>query len=141
MDFFLMIPRDSVTIRTGCSIAQQNGERKPMSMNELDQTLLVRCLEEQPRGWEDFVDRFMGLVVHVIEYSTRVRGQQITPEDRDLFCENVFATLYHDSFRLLREFDGQCSLTTYMTVVVRRIVVRLLLNRRSVCAVTSKIAA
>jgi len=54
---------------------------------------------------------------------------------------DVFAILYHDSFRLLREFEGQSSLTTYLTVVVRRIVVRLLLNHKSATASTNRFAA
>ena len=101
-----------------------------MSINELDQTLLTRCLEEQPRGWEDFVDRFMGLVVHVIDHTVQVRGLAIDDEQRDRLCEDVFTILDHDSFRLLREFDDQCSLTTYMTIVARRVVVRLVQNRK-----------
>jgi len=111
-------------------------------MNELDQTLLVRCLEEQPRGWEDFVDRFMGLVVHVIDHTVHIRGLNIDDGQRDRLCEDVFTILYHDSFRLLREFDGQCSLTTYMTIIARRIIVRLLLNRNVHTTVsTGKVAA
>jgi len=100
-----------------------------LSMNELDHTLLLRCVEEQPRGWEDFVDRFMGLVVHVIDHTGQIRDTNINDEQRDRLCEDVFRILYHDSFRILREYDGQCSLTTYLTIIVRRIVVRLLMNR------------
>jgi RNA polymerase sigma-70 factor (ECF subfamily) len=110
-------------------------------MNELDQTLLVRCLEEQPRGWEDFVDRFMGLVVHVIDHTVQIRGINFDDEQRDRLCEDVFLILYHDSFRLLREFDGQCSLTTYMTVIARRIIVRMLLNRNVMTTATTRKAA
>lgn len=100
-------------------------------MNELDQAILTRCLESQPRGWEDFVDRFLGLVVHVIDHTVQVRDLPIDDERRDRLCEDVFTILDHDSFRLLREFDGQCSLTTYMTIITRRIVVRLLLNSKT----------
>ena len=111
-------------------------------MNELDHALLVRCLEEQPRGWEDFVDRFIGLVVHVIDYTVQIRGINIDDGHRDRLCEDVFTVLRHDSFRLLCEYDGQCTLTTYMTVIARRIVVRLLLNRNVNTTVTTrKVAA
>lgn len=103
-------------------------------MHELDQKLLTNCLENQPRGWEDFVDRFMGLVVHVIDHTVQIRGLSVDEDECCRICENVFAILHHDSFRLLREFEGQSSLTTYMTIVVRRIVVRLLLNRKPTVA-------
>ena len=106
-------------------------------MNELDQVLLTRCLESQPRGWEDFVDRFLGLVVHVIDHTVQVRDLLIDAEQRDRICEDVFVILHHDSFRLLHEYDGQCSLTTYMTIIARRIVVRLLLNRNATAIATT----
>ncbi len=121
--------------------AKSAKEDKPLSMNELDRELLTRCLERQPRGWEDFVDRFMGLVVHVIDHTMQIRGLPVDEEQRDRLCENVFAILDHDAFRLLREFDGQCSLTTYMTIITRRIVVRLLMNRKSGSATAGKVAA
>ena len=110
-------------------------------MNELDQAVLSRCLGGQPRGWEDFVDRFMGLVVHVIDHTVQVRDLNIDNGQRDRFCEDVFTILHHDSFRLLREFDGQCSLTTYMTIITRRVVVRLLLNRKATASATRSVAA
>ena len=101
-----------------------------LSVNELDMELLARCVDEGPRGWEDFVDRFMGLVVHVIDHTLHVRGLSLDDTERDVFCEEVFSAIYHDSFRLLRNFDGKCQLTTYMTILVRRIAVRLLLNKK-----------
>ena len=106
-----------------------SNEGKSLSNNELDQILLTRCLECQTRGWEDFVDRFMGLVFHVIDHTTQVRNLSIDEEQRDRLCEDVFAVIDHDSFRHLREYDGQCSLTTYMTILARRNVVRILLNQ------------
>ena len=84
----------------------------------------------------------MGLVVHVIDHTVHIRGLNIDDGQRDRLCEDVFTILYHDSFRLLREFDGQCSLTTYMTIITRRIIVRLLLNRNAHTTVsTGKVAA
>ena len=114
---------------------------KPLSIHELDQKLLNNCLENQHRGWEDFVDRFMGLVVHVINHTVQIRGLSIEQKECNRLCEDVFAILYHDSFRLLREFEEQSSLTTYLTIVVRRIVVRLLLNHKTAAASTNRFAA
>ena len=100
-----------------------------MSTNQLDNTLLERCLAHQPRAWEDFVDRFLGLVLHVIDHTVSKREIRLRTEDRNTMCERVFAALAHDQFRLLREFKDRSSLTTYLSVVVRRIVVRSLLNQ------------
>jgi RNA polymerase sigma-70 factor (ECF subfamily) len=100
-----------------------------MSENHLDTALLQRCLERQNRAWEDFVDRFLGLVLHVIDHTAAKREVRLRTEERNVLCERVFAALGHDQFRLLREFKARSSLTTYLSVVVRRIVVRSLLNQ------------
>ena len=100
-----------------------------MSANHLDNTLLERCLSHQPRAWEDFVDRFLGLVLHVIDHTVSKREVRLRMDERHVLCERVFAALGHDQFRLLREYKAQSNLTTYLSVVVRRIVVRSLLNQ------------
>ena len=100
-----------------------------MSSNHLDNTLLERCLARQERAWEDFVDRFLGLVLHVIDHTVSKREIRLRSDERNTLCERVFAALGHDQFRLLREFKARSSLTTYLSVVVRRVVVRSLFNQ------------
>lgn len=99
-----------------------------MALSEIDRNLLERCLQRKPRAWEDFVDRFMGLVIHVINHSAQARSIRLTPADRDDLCSEVFLTLVRDDFAVLRHFRGQASLATYLTVVARRIVVREMLR-------------
>lgn len=101
-----------------------------MALSEIDRNLLERCLARKPRAWEDFVDRFMGLVVHVVNHSAQARGMRLSPEDRDDLSAEVFLNLIKDDFRILRRFRGQSSLATYLTVVARRIVVRGMLQRK-----------
>ena len=100
-----------------------------MSSNHLDNALLERCLAHHDRAWEDFVDRFLGLVLHVIDHTVSKREIRLRAEERSTLCERVFAALGHDQFRLIREFKARSSLTTYLSVIVRRIVVRSLLNQ------------
>lgn len=102
-----------------------------MGLSEIDRHLLQRCLESKPRAWEDFVDRFMGLVVHVVNHTARARSVRISPEDRDDLCAEVFLAVIKNDFAVLRNFRGQSSLATYLTVVARRIVVREVLMRRA----------
>ena len=99
------------------------------SANHVDNALLERCLGRQHRAWEDFVDRFLGLVLHVIDHTVCKREIRLQAEDRNALCERVFAAMAHDQFRLLREFKAHSSLSTYLSVIVRRIVVRSLLNQ------------
>lgn len=103
-----------------------------MSLSDFDRQLLQRCLSRQPRAWEDFVDRFLGLVVHVVNHTTRVRSVAISPQDVEDLSSEVFMAILANDYGVLRRFRGQSSLATYLTVVSRRVVVRELLKRRIV---------
>ena len=100
-----------------------------MGLSEIDRNLLERCLQRKPRAWEDFVDRFMGLVLHVVNHTAQARGVRLTPTDRDDLCAEVFLATIKNEFAVLRNFQGKSSLATYLTVIARRIVVRELLAR------------
>ena len=102
-----------------------------MALSEIDRNLLQRCLAREPRSWEDFVDRFLGLVVHVVDHTAQCRSIRLTNEDREDVCAEVFLTLLNDDFAVLRHFRGESSLATYLTVISRRVVVREMLKRRA----------
>ena len=101
-----------------------------MALSDIDRSLLERCVTRQPRAWEDFVDRYMGLVVHVVNHSAQARSIRLSAQDRDDLCAEVFLAIVRDDFALLRRFRGQSSLATYLTVISRRIVVRHLIDRK-----------
>lgn len=102
-----------------------------MALSEIDKNLLERCLARRPGSWEDFVDRFLGLVVHVVNHTAQARSIKLSPSDRDDLCADVFLAVVKDDFSLLRRFRGQCSLATYLTVVARRVSVRELLQKKT----------
>lgn len=102
-----------------------------MALSEIDRNLLERCIERKPRAWEDFVDRFMGLVVHVANNTVRSRSLRVGPEDREDLCAAVFLEIIRDDFAVLRHFRRQSSLATYLAVVARRVVVHELLKSRT----------
>jgi len=103
-----------------------------VAFSDIDRQLLQRCLARQPRAWEDFVDRFLGLVVHVVNHTAESRSIGIAAQDREDLVAEMFTALLADDFAVLRRFRGQSSLATYLTVVARRVVVRELLKRRIV---------
>jgi RNA polymerase sigma-70 factor, ECF subfamily len=101
-----------------------------VGLSEIDRNLLERCLQRRPRAWEDFVDRFMGLVIHVVNHTAQARSMRISTSDRDDLCADVFLAIIDNDFAVLRNFRGQCSLATYLTVVARRVVVKVVLQRQ-----------
>ncbi len=108
-----------------------------MGLSDIDRKLLQRCLERKPGAWEDFVDRFLGLVVHVIHHTAQSRSIIPTPADIDDLANDVFLAIIQDDFATLRHFRGESSLATYLTVVARRVVVREVLKRRSATSLWS----
>jgi RNA polymerase sigma-70 factor (ECF subfamily) len=102
-----------------------------VALSEIDRLLLERCLERKPKAWEDFVDRFMGLVVYTINHTAQARSMRLSAEDRDDLCAEVFLGIVRDDLAVLRRFRGQSSLATYLAVVARRIVVKSLSARKS----------
>lgn len=102
-----------------------------MALSDIDRDLLERCIARKPRAWEDFVDRYLGLVVHVVNHSARSRSLRISPEDREDLCAQILLEIIKDDFAALRHFRRQASLATYLAVIARRVVVRELLRRRA----------
>jgi RNA polymerase sigma-70 factor (ECF subfamily) len=88
-------------------------------------------LARKPRSWEDFVDRFIGLVIHVINHTAQSRSVRLTREDREDLASEVFLAILNKDFAILRRFRGESSLATYLTVVARRVVVRELRKRKA----------
>jgi len=103
-----------------------------VALSDIDRQLLQRCLSRQSRAWEDFVDRFLGLVVHVVNHTAQSRSISISTHDLEDLASEVFVAILADDFGVLRRFRGQSSLATYLTVISRRVVVRELLKRRIV---------
>jgi RNA polymerase sigma-70 factor, ECF subfamily len=99
-----------------------------VSLSEFDRNLLDRVLQKKPRAWEDFVDRFMGLIVHVADHTAQSRNVQLQPQDRDDLCSEVFLTLIKGDYAALRRFRRLSSLATYLAVIARRVVVHQLLD-------------
>lgn len=102
-----------------------------MALSEIDRNLLDRCLNRKPRAWEDFVDRFMGLVVHVINHTGQCRSQNLSATDREDLAGEVFLAIVDNDMAVLRHFRGKSSLATYLTVIARRVVVRKLVEGHS----------
>jgi RNA polymerase sigma-70 factor (ECF subfamily) len=101
-----------------------------VALSDFDRHLLQRCLARQSRAWEDFVDRFLGLVIHVVTHTSQARSIAIAPQDLEDLVSEVFVAILADDYGVLRRFRGQSSLATYLTIISRRVVVRELLKRR-----------
>lgn len=101
-----------------------------MALTEIDRRLLKQCLARTPGAWQDFVDRFVGLFLHIVQHTAHARSIRLSPDDMDDLVAEIFVTLLKDDFAVLRNFRGQSSLATYLTVVARRVAVHEIVRRR-----------
>ena len=100
-----------------------------MPLRDIDRQLLDRCLRKDPGAWNDFVDRYMGLIYHVIHHVSHARSVVLTPPDIEDIAAEVFLEVVDDDYAVLRRFKGVSSLPTYLTVVARRICVKEFVKR------------
>jgi RNA polymerase sigma-70 factor (ECF subfamily) len=100
-----------------------------VALTNLDRELLRRCLAHQPGAWNDFVDRFLGLIYHVIHHTAHLRSVPLTPEDVEDVAAEVLLQIVVNDYAVLRQFRGNSSLATYLTVITRRICVHALAGR------------
>jgi RNA polymerase sigma-70 factor (ECF subfamily) len=105
-------------------------DAKPFT--SVDRDLLKRCLNKDAGSWNDFVDRFLSLVYHVIGYTAHLRSVKVSPEDKEDIAAEVLLKIVEKDFHVLREFRGHASLATYLTVIARRIAIRELTRRQKV---------
>ncbi|MGL4551976.1 MAG: RNA polymerase sigma factor [Gemmataceae bacterium] len=100
-----------------------------MALTPLDRDLLKRCLAKQPGAWNDFVDRFLGLIYHVIQHTAHLRSVALKPEDTEDLASEILTQIVANDYAVLRQFRGEASLATYLTVIARRIGVHELARR------------
>jgi RNA polymerase sigma-70 factor (ECF subfamily) len=102
-----------------------------VALSDIDRNLLDRCLSGKPGAWREFVDRFMGLVVHVVNHTAQCRSLNLSASDREDYVAEVFLAIVDNDLAVLRHFRGKSALATYLTVVARRVVVRKMAESRS----------
>lgn len=109
-----------------------------MALTAVDRALLQRCFHHEPGAWNDFVDRFLGLIYHVIHHTAHLRSTPLRPEDTEDLAAEVLLQIVAKDYAVLRQFRGQSSLATYLTVIARRICVQELSRRAAAQEVQPK---
>ncbi len=103
-----------------------------MALTPVDNQLLQRCLRRERGAWNDFVDRFLGLIYHVIHYTSYLRSVPLQPEDVEDVAADVLLAVVANDYAVLRQFRGQASLATYLTVISRRVCVQAMVKRAAI---------
>jgi RNA polymerase sigma-70 factor (ECF subfamily) len=101
-----------------------------VALTDRDRSLLERCLSRDGSAWREFVDRFSGLFIHVINHTAEARSVELGLSDVDDLCAEIFLAILADDVGVLRRFKGESALATYLAVISRRIIVREIISRR-----------
>src|SRR5579875_1950776 len=102
---------------------------RSVPLRDIDRNLIDRCLRKEPGAWNDFVDRYMGLIYHVIQHAAHARSRVLSSEDIEDIAAEIFLKIVDDDYGVLRRFKGTSSLPTYLTVIARRICIKELIRR------------
>jgi RNA polymerase sigma-70 factor (ECF subfamily) len=100
-------------------------------LTPVDRELLQHCLNHAPGSWNEFVDRFLGLIYHVINHASHLRSVPLRPEDVEDLAAEVLLQIVANDYAVLRQFRKESSLATYLTVITRRITVQELAKRQA----------
>jgi RNA polymerase sigma-70 factor, ECF subfamily len=100
-----------------------------VALTPVDRALLQRCLQKESGAWNDFVDRFLGLIYHTIHYTAHLRSRPLTPEEVEDIAQEILLQVVANDYAVLRQFRGNSALASYLTVIARRICVRELVRR------------
>lgn len=99
-------------------------KQQNVALSNLDRELLRDCLAKSPDAWENLSDRFLGLVIHIVNHAAISRNVSLSQELRDDLVADVCLSWFDKDFAVLRRFRGKSSLATYLAVVSRRVVLR-----------------
>jgi RNA polymerase sigma-70 factor (ECF subfamily) len=98
-------------------------------LRDIDRKLIDRCLRKEPGAWNNFVDRYMGLIYHVIQHVAYARSRLLSSEDVEDIAAEVLLKIVDSDYAILKNFKEMSSLPTYLTVIARRICVKELVKR------------
>ncbi len=106
-----------------------------------DAALISRCAASEAGAWESFVARHASFIQaearrQLLRYLARA-----APSDVDDACQEVFSLLMKDEARVLRQFRGESSLSTWLACVVRSVCRRFARHERGGRLSTRDIAA
>lgn len=115
---------------TRASAFPQAGETSEVD-EQIDESELVRRLVAgDAAAWRTFVDRFHRLVVARVAATARELHIPLRASDGEDLAAEVFLQLVAHDYSTLRDFQGRSSLSTWISVIARRIALRKLLTAR-----------
>ena len=83
-----------------------------MPLTSVDRALLQRCLQHDTGAWNDFVDRYLGLIYHVIHYTAHLRSHPLGPEEVEDIAQEILLQIVANDYAVLRQSRWNRSLSS-----------------------------
>ena len=100
-------------------------------MNE-EHDLLTRCISREKAAWDEFVERYSSLIYNHIRRCLRANAVPQHREDLEDLHHSVFQALLEEDCKKLKQFEGRCSLASWLRVITTSTVIDALRKRRAV---------
>lgn len=94
-----------------------------MTITDVDRRLVKGCLDKEGKAWAEFQDRFLPLFLHIVRQAALLRSIPLDDATEEDLVAEILTRLVDDDFKVLRNFRGKSKLSTYLTVVGRRVAV------------------
>jgi RNA polymerase sigma-70 factor (ECF subfamily) len=92
-------------------------------LSNIDRNLIQRCLEGVDGSWEEFVDRYVGLISYISRHAAQSRQIELTNDECDDLIAEILYVVVKNDYAALRRFKGRSSLSSYLTVLARRVAI------------------
>jgi len=102
--------------------------------NAADLELIGRCVASRPHAWGEFVDRFGPSILALARRYLRLHGRFPDQAELEDVVQEVFLALTRKNFKLLRNYDPTFTVKTYLGIITRTQVHRILRKQRPATA-------
>lgn len=91
---------------------------------EEDFRLAQQLIAGDAAAWQTLVERFQRLVLARVMVTARESNHSLSQSDAEDLVADVFSRLIADHYAAIRRFEGRSTLSTWLSVITRRIVLR-----------------
>ncbi|MEM8884106.1 MAG: sigma-70 family RNA polymerase sigma factor [Planctomycetota bacterium] len=112
-----------------------------MGKNDAAVALVQRCIQREPGAWREFVDAYAPTIKALARRYLRLHGQYPDESILEDMLQDVMVAFTRRDYKLLRNYDETYSFKTYLGVITRTEVHRLLRKKRPQLGATEELEA
>ncbi len=100
--------------------------------------LILRCILKEKAAWDEFVERYSRFIYHRIHSCLRAHSYSACREDVEDLYNSVFQGFLENNCKKLRQFEGRCSLLSWIKLITSRMVIDYLRRQRTLVSLDAE---